>query len=128
MLPVILVLTLIMMWSVNTTRFSIVSLEQSTRCGIQEHIHTTSCYDTDGILRCTQAEHVHKQNCYLLLLEENDINILLEEIDYSDEKSLEAVMANVVGRAVTLNNRVSNDAQERILVLAQEEAPDPEVT
>ena len=68
-----------------------VALEQDVRCGIEEHLHGTSCYQ-DNRLVCSLEEHTHTGNCYLVLLQDNDINDLLTQMDEQEDKSLEGLI------------------------------------
>ena len=39
--------------------------EDSTRiCGLAEHIHAETCFNTAGNLRCGRLEHTHEDSCY----------------------------------------------------------------
>ncbi len=71
---------------------SSIALEQKVRCGIDEHIHTESCY-TGDIITCVIKEHTHDMNCYAVLLSDNDINSLLTEVENTEERSLESVIS-----------------------------------
>lgn len=49
----------------------VITLEQKYTCGMEEHIHTDSCYAQDGMLQenspkliCGQTEHQHNEDCY----------------------------------------------------------------
>jgi len=77
-----------------------VALEQDVRCGTQEHIHGADCYAGD-VLVCSQKAHIHRQGCYLLLLEENDINWLLDTVGSTYAKSLKNVVDSAIVQALT---------------------------
>lgn len=84
-----------------------VALEQNLRCNIEEHVHTDDCYDGDFLI-CNKPSHVHDGNCYIVLLNENDINNILTLISKSDEPSLEYVINDVMGSALTYNNNLNS--------------------
>lgn len=49
----------------------VITLEQEYTCGMEEHIHTDSCYAENGMLQenspkliCGQIEHQHNEDCY----------------------------------------------------------------
>lgn len=49
----------------------VITLEQEYTCGMEEHIHTDSCYAQDGMLQenspkliCGQIEHQHNEDCH----------------------------------------------------------------
>ena len=87
---------------------SSVALDQEARCGLSEHTHNRECYISD-VLICQQKAHVHSQNCYLVLLEDNDINWLLQTMENTDEKSLEGVLDSAMGQALVLNDGLSEE-------------------
>lgn len=33
-------------------------------CGLEEHVHTDACYDSDGTFLCEVEEHTHTEDCY----------------------------------------------------------------
>jgi len=72
------------------------------RCGAQEHVHETQCYEGDA-LRCGISAHTHSSNCYLVLLKDNDINRLLSQVDGDRDKSLESLIGEAVGTALHYN-------------------------
>lgn len=78
---------------------SSLALEQQVRCNIMEHVHTEECY-VGEVLICREKAHTHSKNCYLLLLEDNDINMLLGKIDAVEGKSLEKILSGVVDKAI----------------------------
>ena len=86
-----------------------VSLEQEVRCGLPEHSHGQECY-IGGVLICDQKAHLHSQNCYLVLLEDNDINWLLQTMDESGQTSLEGVIDSAMVQALTLNDDFAGTA------------------
>lgn len=94
------------------------AMEQATRCGLEEHVHDDDCY-IDNVIICQQKAHSHSSNCYLLLLEDNDINMLLTAVSQTEDKNLESLIAGVLGEAVRLNDM----AEEEGLV----DIPEPEV-
>ena len=79
------------------------AMEQATRCGLEEHVHDDDCY-IDNVIICQQKAHSHSSNCYLLLLEDNDINMLLTAVSQAEDKNLESLIAGVLGEAVRLND------------------------
>lgn len=79
------------------------ALEQKARCGLQEHRHTQACYAGD-VLLCTEKAHTHSSNCYLVLLEDNDINLLLRMMEATDNRSLEGVIDSALVQALALND------------------------
>jgi LPXTG-motif cell wall-anchored protein len=85
---------------------SALALEQQVRCGMEEHIHTDECY-INHVLVCGQKAHTHSGDCYLLLLEQNDVNMLLSEMENSEDKSLESLLTGTVNEAIQLNQLVS---------------------
>ncbi|MCD8181598.1 MAG: hypothetical protein LUF26_09025 [Firmicutes bacterium] len=85
-----------------------VALEQQTVCGKEEHVHGEECYDEYGILRCEKEEHIHGNDCYLILLADNDINVLLVDIDESENHSLESVVEETVSKAVEAISSAAN--------------------
>lgn len=90
-------------FSIQKTFVSAVALEQTARCGAQEHHHETDCY-ADGKLTCGQREHTHNRNCYLVLLKDNDINNLLSHIDNDQSHSLEMLIYRTVDTAIHYNS------------------------
>ena len=49
----------------------VITMEQECICGMEEHIHTESCYAQDGVMEedspkliCGQEEHYHTEDCY----------------------------------------------------------------
>ena len=101
----ILVLAVVFLVSMfGGQRLEAVALEQETRCGQVEHIHTSECY-MDSILMCDLKAHTHSDNCYLLRLEDNDINWLLLTVDRSAGKSLESVLNSAMVQTLVLNDR-----------------------
>jgi len=49
----------------------VITLEKEYICGMEEHIHSDSCYAEDGLLEgnspkliCSQTEHIHTSSCY----------------------------------------------------------------
>ena len=80
-----------------------VVLEQEVRCGIQQHIHTDDCFQGD-ICSCEKKVHTHNENCYLVVLKENDINVLLYQMECSDERSLESIIGDVIHHAFRNNS------------------------
>lgn len=85
--------------AVSNGTLTSLALEQSSYCGMGEHTHTEDCY-LENILVCNQKAHTHSENCYLLLLKDNNINLLLEEMDQTRDKSLVSVMENAVEQAL----------------------------
>lgn len=94
------------------------SLEQKTRCGMQEHKHGESCYMGD-VLLCEKKAHTHSSNCYLILLEDNDINWLLQVMGMSEERSLEGVIDSALVQALALNENFSQ-AERPVKLTAQD--------
>jgi hypothetical protein len=92
----------------GSTAVSSVALDQNARCGLAEHSHTEQCYIGD-VLTCKQKAHVHSQNCYLVLLEDNDVNWLLQTMDDTEDKSLEGVIDSAMGQALTLNDSFTGE-------------------
>ena len=84
-----------------------VALEQDVRCGIEEHLHGTSCYQ-DNRLVCSLEEHTHTGNCYLVLLQDNDINDLLTQMDEQEDKSLEGLIGQTVDNALVYNTNLTS--------------------
>ncbi len=83
-----------------------VALEQELRCGIEEHIHTNACYQGD-FLTCTKPAHSHNENCYIVLLEDNNIDRVLELVD--GETSLEQVISSTVSTALVFNDELNQE-------------------
>lgn len=105
---------------------SAAALEQAVRCGIEEHVHTDSCYDGDFLV-CKKQAHTHDGNCYIVLLGENNIDTVL---DLTDNDSLEGVIGDVVDanrqdsdavwtrdEVVSINSQLSHDTSLPDLVL-----------
>lgn len=92
-------------FSIQKTFVSAVALEQTARCGAEEHHHETDCY-ADGKLNCGQKEHTHNRNCYLVLLKDNDINNLLSHIDNDKSHSLEMLIHRAVDTAILYNENL----------------------
>lgn len=84
-----------------------VALEQEIRCGMEEHVHSDSCYSGDFLI-CKKATHSHNGNCYIVLLKENDINEILSILGNTDNRSLEYVINNTVTSALTLNSNINS--------------------
>ncbi len=88
------------------------ALEQSTYCGQEEHVHTEACY-LETILICEKKAHTHSEKCYLLLLKENNINLLLEEVDQTADKSLTSVMESAVSQAMDVQGEQPKDDSDQ---------------
>jgi len=119
--------------SIRNAFVSAVALEQTARCGAEEHRHTAMCYEKDR-LQCGKSEHTHNRNCYLVLLKDNDINSLLSYIDRDRTHNLESLIYRTVDTAIQYNtdlavvNRDVNPLAENItLPNATEAAPQPTV-
>jgi len=93
-----------------------VALEQEIRCGIEEHIHTDSCYEGDFLV-CEKPAHVHDGNCYIVLLKENDINKILSLLGNNDNHSLEQVIDQTMISALNFNTNINS------VQLSQNEEP-----
>lgn len=91
---------LLSLYSIRSAFVSVVALEQTARCGAEEHIHTAQCY-ADGVLRCEKPAHTHNRNCYLVLLQDNDINALLSRVEEESDHSLERLIYRTVDTAQT---------------------------
>lgn len=91
------------LYSIRNAVVSVVALEQTARCGAEEHIHNAECY-TDGDLTCGRITHTHHRNCYLILLKDNDINRLLSQVDANRNNSLESLIHQAVGTALRYNS------------------------
>lgn len=87
----------------GSTAVTSLALDQEVRCGLAEHTHVEQCY-IGGVLICEQKAHLHSQNCYLVLLQDNDINWLLQTMDEAGQNSLESVIDSAMGQALTLND------------------------
>lgn len=74
------------------------ALEQSARCGMEEHLHTDECY-LGEVLICQKKAHTHSESCYLVLLSDNDINQLLNEVEAAEDKNLETVLNDTLDKA-----------------------------
>lgn len=99
----IFVLTVMLLLSLaGADRVSALALEQDVRCGMEEHVHSESCY-IDDVLVCGQKMHAHSQKCYLVRLEDNDVNQLVETVGSTDDMSLESVIASPLVRTLSLN-------------------------
>ena len=83
-----------------------VALEQQLRCNISEHTHTDDCY-SDEFLTCEKTAHTHDGNCYIVLLKENDINGILSLISNGENPSLEYMITDVMGTALTFNSNLT---------------------
>ena len=79
-----------------------IALEQSVRCGMEEHIHGEDCYLGD-VLLCGKKAHTHGENCYIVRLDDNDINHLLGRVDETEDHSLESLIGNVLRGALGLD-------------------------
>lgn len=101
------VLTVVSILSLPDSYLSTIALEQESRCNLEEHIHSESCY-LGEVLLCRQKAHTHGENCYLLLLANNDINWLLQTVGETREKSLAGIVDSVMGQALTLNDNFAN--------------------
>ncbi len=84
-----------------------VALEQEIRCGVEEHIHTDSCYNGD-FLECEKVAHAHDGNCYIVLLKENDINEILTLLTNSSNRSLEYVITDTMSSALNFNSNINS--------------------
>lgn len=71
------------------TAAPVLALEQPAYCGIEEHVHTAACPE-----HCLQPLHSHSRNCYLVLLEENDINVLLSHVTSDTDNSLQEIITD----------------------------------
>lgn len=90
-----------------------VALEQTARCGVQEHTHTQACYNGSSLI-CGQTPHSHTENCYLVLLKDNDINTLLSQVDADESHNLETVISDTVDTATQLSEESPQSAQSDI--------------
>ncbi|MBQ3134818.1 MAG: hypothetical protein IJB75_03280 [Oscillospiraceae bacterium] len=122
--------------SLRSNMVSAVALEQSARCGMQEHTHNSACY-TGSRLTCLQPQHTHTENCYLVLLRDNDINSLLAQVDASSGNNLETVISDTVDTAAQLSGTITPLSQQndnvhdvQVVLLnnttTQAEPPEPE--
>lgn len=105
----ILALTLALVLSVLGSReLSTVGLEQKSRCGQAEHVHSAVCY-MDSLLLCDKKAHTHDENCYLLLLRDNNINALLEALENSGGQSLEDILSAALRVTVGDSDRLTSE-------------------
>ncbi|MBR2048086.1 MAG: InlB B-repeat-containing protein [Oscillospiraceae bacterium] len=105
----ILVLTVALVLSVLGSReLSTVGLEQKSRCGQVEHVHSAECY-MDSLLLCDRKAHTHDENCYLLLLRDNNINVLLEMLENSGGQSLEDILSAALWVTVGDSGRLTSE-------------------
>ena len=100
---VIVVALLCVLTVMGSMAVTSVALDQEVRCGLPEHSHGQDCY-IGGVLICEHKAHLHSQNCYLVLLQDNDINWLLQTMDASGQTSLEGVIDSAMVQALTLND------------------------
>ncbi|MBR4861382.1 MAG: hypothetical protein IKU09_04200, partial [Firmicutes bacterium] len=107
-IAILVLLLMVSVFGMQKGYSSALALEQQVRCGMEEHIHTDECY-INHVLVCGQKAHTHSGDCYLLLLEQNDVNLLLSEMENSDDKSLESLLTGTVNEAIQLNQLVSPD-------------------
>lgn len=96
------VVVLCLLAGTGGSRLTAISLDQQTRCTLPEHVHTETCYMGE-LLLCNQKAHLHNNNCYLVLLQDNDINWLLENVDLEENRSLEGVINSAMVQALRLN-------------------------
>ncbi len=108
LIAILVLLLMVSVFGMQKGFSSALALEQQVRCGMEEHLHTDECY-INHVLVCGQKAHTHSEDCYLLLLEDNDINMLLSEMENSDERSLESLITGVVDEAIQLNQVVSSN-------------------
>ena len=132
----VVVFLLLSLLSLRSNMVSAVALEQSARCGMQEHTHNSACY-TGSRLTCLQPQHTHTENCYLVLLRDNDINSLLAQVDASSGNNLETVISDTVDTAAQLSGTITPLSQQndnvhdvQVVLLnnttTQAEPPEPE--
>lgn len=105
-IAILVLLLMVSVFGMQKGYSSALALEQQVRCGMEEHIHTDECY-INHVLICGQKAHTHSGDCYLLLLEQNDVNMLLSEMENSEDKSLESLLTGTVNEAIQLNQLVS---------------------
>ena len=107
----VVVFLLLSLLSLRGNMVSAVALEQSARCGMVEHTHSSACY-TGSRLTCIQPQHTHTENCYLVLLRDNDINNLLAQVDADASNSLEVVISDTVETAAQLSGDAASTPEE----------------
>lgn len=105
----VVVFLLLSLLSLRSGVVSAVALEQSARCGMPEHTHSSTCY-AGNALTCLQPQHTHTENCYLVLLRDNNINTLLAQVDADASNNLETVIAHTVTEATNLSADASSPA------------------
>jgi len=107
-LPVALILTILLgIISAKSFLVQAMALEQSARCGIEEHFHLDTCY-RDGSRICGIPAHTHTENCYLVLLKDNDINKLLAQVEKQPDNSLETMIGRSVDGALLFNHNLTS--------------------
>lgn len=94
--------------AMGSTKVDALALDQQVRCGLEEHTHTEVCYHGE-VLLCKQKAHTHSNNCYLVLLEDNDVNWLLQTMSETGDKSLEGVLDSAMGQALVLNDSFAEE-------------------
>ena len=107
-----IVAAIVALFNLQNSVFSSIALEQEPYCRVEEHTHSTSCYDGTK-LTCTKPAHSHNSNCYLLLLKDNDINSLLSSVDSTTGKSLNHLISNTVytAKALTYGSDAAADSK-----------------
>lgn len=120
----VVVFLLLSLLSLRGGMVSAVALEQSARCGMEEHTHSSACY-TGSRLTCLQPQHTHTENCYLVLLRDNDINTLLAQVDADTSNNLETVIANTVTAATQLGADSSAPGVQATLLGSTAAPPEP---
>ena len=125
-LAISLVLFILTLWGVADNFMpSALALEQESRCQMEEHIHTDTCY-IDNMLACTEKAHVHSESCYLILLRDNDINTLLIAVDNTRDNSLEGVIQDTLTQALASDGVTA--AGENLSFVGGTEAVEPSAT
>lgn len=59
-----LLAAVVLLFTSNQLKFYADTLERSPTCGLEEHLHTETCFDEAGNLVCGLVEHAHTDACY----------------------------------------------------------------
>ncbi len=82
------------------------ALSSEPLCGMEEHVHSDTCYDETGNLICTIPEHVHTEECYQdeVTVSKDTEPMENETENTADLQNLENVCADDAGEILDLQN------------------------
>ena len=59
-----LLCVVVLLFTMNTLKRRANTLERIPACGLEEHLHSSACYNEAGETVCGMQEHVHTDACY----------------------------------------------------------------